>query len=121
MKIYVCHSSSFNYEQELYGPIKRSELYTKHIFIFPHETASNTLNSQKAISTCDLVISECSYPSTGMGIELGWANKDNKRILCIYKKGSNISKSLKTISGDFIEYTDAVDLIEKLNVFINKL
>ena len=114
MKIYVCHSSALDYRKELYEPIRTSDLNKQHKFILPHETSEQTFNSKEIIPQCDLIISEISYPSTSMGIELGWANKDNKKIIFIYKKGTKVSKSLKTVSLDFIEYTDVIDLIEKL-------
>lgn len=121
MKIYVCHSSAFDYKKELYEPIRHSELNNKYEFVLPHEANGQIVYSNETISRCDLIISEVSYPSTGMGIELGWAHKDNKRILCVFKKGCKISHSLKTVSSDFIEYSDSSDLIEKLQLFIEKL
>jgi hypothetical protein len=121
MKIYVCHSSVFDYKKDLYKPIRKSILNKKYEFVLPHEISDNPFNSKDIISECDLIISETSFPSTSMGIELGWANKENKRILFIYKKGIKISKSLQNISSDFIEYLDTKDLIKKLELFFNKL
>lgn len=119
MKIYVCHSSAFDYKKELYEPIRNSFLNKKHEFIFPHEKSDEIFNSKDVISTCDLIIAEVSYPSTGQGIELGWANKDKKRTTFLYKKGSKISISLSKISNEFVEYTDAKNLIIKLNLLLN--
>ena len=121
MKIYICHSSAFDYKKQLYEPIRHSELNNKYEFIFPHETSDQPFNSKELIPQCDLIIAEVSCSSTGMGIELGWANKDNRRILFVYKEGIKVSKSLEIISSDFIEYVDSVDLIEKLKLFIEKL
>ncbi len=121
MKIYICHSSSFNYRKELYEPIRHSDLNNKFEFILPHETSEQVFNSKETIPQCDLIIAEVSYPSTGMGIELGWANKDGKRIILIYKKGSKVSKSLETISSDFLEYSNPIDLLEKLKLFTERL
>ncbi|OGK17756.1 hypothetical protein A3F32_01245 [Candidatus Roizmanbacteria bacterium RIFCSPHIGHO2_12_FULL_42_10] len=114
MKIYVCHSSGFDFRKELYEPIRNSFLNTKHEFIFPHEKSNEVFNSKEVIPTCDLVIAEISYPSTGLGIELGWANKDKKRIVLIYRKGSKVSRSLRIVSNDFTEYSNEKDLIKKL-------
>ena len=120
MKIYVCHSYAFDYKKDLYEPIRHSELNNKYEFIFPHEVSDQIFNSREIIPQCDLIISEVSYPSTGMGIELGWANNENKKILFIYKKGCTISHSLKTVSSDFIEYSNSVDLIEKLGLAVSE-
>ncbi len=119
MKIYVCHSSAFDYKNELYNPLRKFVLNKNHKLIFPHRIDNKFVNSEDIISKCDLVISETSYPSTGMGIELGWADKENKKILFIYKKGIKISKSLQKISSDFMEYNDSEDLIKKLEKFFH--
>lgn len=121
MKIYTCHSSAFDYKKELYQPIRHSELNNKYEFILPHEKSSQIFNSKKIIPQCDLIISEISYPSTSMGIELGWASKENIKILFIYKKGVKIAKSLKMVSSNFIGYLDSNDLIEKIRLFIDRL
>jgi len=114
MKIYICHSTNFDFKKELYEPIKNSSL-SKHEIIFPHEQGSDFTNSKEIISTCDLIIAEVSHPSTGVGIELGWADKDKKRIILTYKKGSIISKSVNTVSDEMIEYEGEEDLIEKIS------
>ncbi|MBU1075446.1 hypothetical protein KJ733_05265 [Patescibacteria group bacterium] len=114
MKIYIGHSSSFNYKKELYDPIKESSLFSKHEFILPHDNSSEATNSKELIKTIDLLIAEVSYPSTGLGIELGWANYLNCPIICIYKKDSAIPNSLKILTNRFIEYSSAEELIKKL-------
>ncbi len=114
MKIYFCHSTAFDYVDELYKPIRKSQLNKKHQIIFPHEKVKDPFNSLELIPTCDLLIAEVTYPSTGLGIELGWANKEKKKIICVYKKGSNVSQSLKAVSNDFIEYSNIQNLIEFL-------
>lgn len=121
MKIYVCHSSALDYKKELYQPIRQSKLNSKYEFILPHEKDDQVFNSKEIIPECDLIIAEVSYPSTGMGIELGWANKESKKILLISRKDFPISKSLITVSSDFIEYSSTIDLIEKIGLYIEKL
>ena len=37
--------------------------------------------SKEVIRTSDLVIADISYPSTGVGIELGWADCFNIRVI----------------------------------------
>ncbi len=95
-------------------PIRQSELNKKHHIIFPHKKSKELFNSFEVIPTCDLVIAEVSYPSTSLGIELGWAHKGGIKIICIYKKDTHISQSLKTVSKEFIEYTDSENLVDLL-------
>jgi hypothetical protein len=114
MKIYLSHSSNYDYEAELYVPLKSSKIVKSHEILFPHDKENADQNSKNLIETADLVIAEVSYPSTGQGIELGWADAAGKRILCFYKTGSKISSSLQFITKDLIEYSDSTDMLIKL-------
>jgi len=112
MKIYITHSTSFDYLNELYNPIINSEICDEHEIILPHK--NNSSNSKITIKETDLIIAECSYPSTGSGIELGWADEFGIPIIILSKKGSNISQSLKIVSSIFIEYENFKDMIKKI-------
>lgn len=119
MKIYVAHSSSFDFKKDLYEPIRNSELNNKHEITLPHENSDSQFNSKDYLPNCDLVIAEVSYASTGMGIELGWADVFKKRIICIHKSGFKLSNSLKIVSNEFIEYDSSEDLVEKLKKILS--
>ena len=114
MQIYLGHSSEFDYRRLLYLPLKSSHLWQEHRFILPHDNHSEPVHSKTIISKVDLVIAEVSYPSTGLGIELGWANDANRMILCLHQQQSTPSTSLRIISDQFLQYTDPEDLITKL-------
>lgn len=121
MKIYVAHSRGYDFVNELYNPIKNSDLSKKYEFVFPHSESDEQFDSKNFFKTdCDLVIAEVSYQKIGLGIELGWANILNIPIICIYKKGQEISGSLKVISNNFVEYENFDDLINKLGLEISK-
>ena len=113
MHIYFCHSKDFYFQKELYEPIRKSNLNVRHEFIFPHES-TETVNSKERIKECDAVFAEVSFPATGLGIELGWAEMMGKRIVCFYRKGSHISRSLGCITKELVEYDGAEDLVEKV-------
>lgn len=114
MKIYVCHSTGFDYQNLLYKPIKVSPIYREHEFIFPHETPDSFINTKKIIQDCDLILAETSYPSTGTGIELGWADMFQKRVIAFYKEGGAASSALESITENIISYGDN-NLIEKIS------
>ncbi len=118
MKIYISHSTNFDFKKELYEPLKNSGL--QHEWIFPHNTTTEQYNSKElfANNDCDLVIAEVSHSSIGLGIELGWANIAQIRIVCVYKTNSKYSSSLKSVSNEFLGYTDSVDLVEKIKQII---
>lgn len=119
MKIYVSHVRDFNYKDNLYIPLRASSLNLQHELILPHENSEESHDTKALFDTgCDLVLAEVSYPSTGQGIELGWASDRNIPIVCMYKKGQTISGSLKLITGDFIQYEDSHDMLEVLEAFL---
>src|SRR5258708_4223441 len=99
MKIYIAHSTNYDFKNELYVPLRNSALNSQHDIVLPHEndtfiktkdiiresdlviaeTKSDSLIIsfvliKDIIRESDLVIAETSYPSTGEGIELGWAD-----------------------------------------------
>jgi len=110
-KIYVTHSTAFNYQQELYQPIRQCDFLQQYEFILPHEFNEQPFNSKDAINSCDLVVAEVSYPSTGQGIELGWANMLQKPVVCIYQRDKQISSSLKIITEVFEPYVTTEEML----------
>ena len=113
-KIYISHSTSFDFKKELYQPLKKAGL--DYSFIYPHEKSSKPYPVKKLFLSkkCNLVIAEVSFPSTGQGIELGWANIFKIPIICIYQEGKKYSNSLEKLTQKFIAYKDSKGLIQKL-------
>ncbi|OGI16049.1 hypothetical protein A3K63_02125 [Candidatus Micrarchaeota archaeon RBG_16_49_10] len=62
----------------------------------------------------DYFVAEVSEPSTGVGIEIGWAYGNRKRMIFLAKKGAKVSRSIGNLPGKMIEYRDAKDLKAKL-------
>ncbi len=112
MNIYVAHSRDFDFKRYLYQPIRQSSLNAEHTFVLPHETSDQPFDSKQYLKNeADLLIAEVSEPATGLGIELGWANIYQVPIICVYKKGTKISGSLKAVSNNFVEYSSGEELI----------
>lgn len=111
---YVTHGSGFDYQSELYKPLKESKLWSKHKIILPHDEGAEVKNSNDWIEQADTILAEVSHPSTGQGIELGWANRSGKKIVGFYKQGSKPSGSLKFVTSKMFEYQDAESLIKNL-------
>ena len=119
MKIYLAHAGSFDYRAELYEPLKQSLAGNYDIF-FPHDKENSSIKTKEIIAGCDLVIAETSYPSTGQGIELGWADASGVPILCFYRSGATISSSLRFICDSFLEYTSMDDMQRKLEEWLRQ-
>ena len=67
------------------------------------------------------MIAEVSHPSTGLGVELGWANSFGVRIICIFQKGCVLSKSLSAVTDKFVEYSNEREMTEGIEEQLKKL
>ncbi len=114
MKIYVAHSKDFDYKNELYAPIRGDERLKEHQIFLPHEESDSSSNTRDFYRDIDLMIAECSYPSTGLGIELGWAFDDNIPIFAIHKQGTKVSGSVYAVTQNIAEYMDSDDMLEMI-------
>ncbi|MDD3159499.1 MAG: hypothetical protein PHQ98_00850 [Candidatus ainarchaeum sp.] len=115
MKIYVGHSTSYDFKNELYTPLKKSNLNKVHELTFPHDNELELFNSKDFLkNNAELMIAEVSHPSFGLGIEMGWANLNNVKIICVYKTGIKISNALKAVSNTILNYSNGEELIKKL-------
>lgn len=114
MKIYISHSSQYDYRNKIYNPLKESDLAKFNKFFLPHDDENKIVNTKDIISNCDLFIAEISLSTMGQGIEIGWADYANIPILCICEKGTKISSSIKFITDKIIEYENTEDMVIKI-------
>lgn len=122
LKVYISHSRKFNFKHYLYAPIRASViLCEKYEIILPHEISDEPFLTKEFLRTCDAVVAEVSYPATGQGIELGWADFLGIPIICIFGKGVRPSGSLITLSEEFYEYDGTLDMSTKIDFALNKL
>lgn len=117
MKIFVPHSSNFDFRNELYLPLRNSSLNDHHEFILPQERKREVI-TREIIKACNLVLAEVSYPSTGQGIELGWASMLDVPLVCMYKEGFKYSPALHYITDKFIDYASPKDMIHKIETIL---
>lgn len=115
MHIYISHSGNYDYENELYKPIKESELSNMHHFFLPHEPENINVDAKDELKRTDVLVAETSYPSTGQGIELGQAKAAGVPIVCFYKTGTKPSSSLRFVTGEITEYSNIQDFLTKLS------
>lgn len=117
MKIYVGHSTKYDYKNEIYKPLLDSILSKKVEFILPHNT-DKTFNSKEVIENSNLFIAEISEPSLGLGIEIGRAEMKGKKILCMCNDKDKVPSSLKYVNVDVITYSDRNDMIRKIEEYV---
>ena len=117
-KIYVIHSTAFDFENDLYKILKKNNEFE---FIFPHAKENELKDSRELIAGSDVVLAEVSYPSTGSGIEIGRAECAGVPIVAIFKKSSKVSSALKFVTSSFIEYEDLEKDFEKIRKILNTI
>lgn len=118
MKIYISHSRLFDFQQELYAPLRASELNARAQIILPHEKSEAVYDSKTELQTTQWVIAEVSYPSIGVGIEIGWASMYGVPIIAVQKKDMPRSSSADHLATHYLEYNDSADLIQQLSHII---
>ncbi|MFB6213675.1 MAG: hypothetical protein ABEJ07_03895 [Candidatus Nanohaloarchaea archaeon] len=122
MEIYVGHSSSIDYKSSLYQPLKDSKLYEEHNLVFPHEDSEGIFDSKTFLrEECDLMIGEVSEPSTGLGIELGWADMYDVPVICIYQESADPSSSLSAVTDTVVSYEGEGELVEILSELVENV
>jgi nucleoside 2-deoxyribosyltransferase len=118
MKIYISHSSNFDFQNELYAPLIRV-FSAEHAVYLPHSPENAGKNTKDIILDTDLVLAEVSCPSTGQGIELGWAEAAGIPIICFHKTESKPSGALNHITQKFIAYDTENDMTTQLAIGVN--
>jgi hypothetical protein len=121
MNIYVAHSTSFDYENELYKPILNSKLVEGNNFVLPYKNSKELFDSKTFLKEkADILIAEVSYASTGLGIELAWAKENDVKVICFYKS-EKYSRSITVITDKIIKYENEEDLILKIEKEIGEI
>lgn len=121
MKIFVAHSSDFDFETKLYVPLRESALATEHEVLLPQEGGSRDEITRQMINECDLLIADVSRPSLGTGIEIGWADAAGVPVIAISEEGSIVSFSIDNAITERLEYSDGEDLISKIEEALEDL
>lgn len=73
------------------------------------------------IDACAALVAEVSTPSHGVGYEIAYALGQGKPVLCLWRKGVNVSKMLtgnKTLHLELAEYTETAEAIRSVLRFL---
>lgn len=113
MKIFIAHSSSFDFRTKLYVPLRASALNAEHEILLPQEGEIEEI-TREMIKDADVLIAEVSLPSLGAGIEMGWADAFSHPVFALYEKGTTPSFSIDNVVTKRIEYENSEDMIQKI-------
>jgi nucleoside 2-deoxyribosyltransferase len=121
MKIYVGHSTSMEFRENLYQPLKDSRIAEKHEIVLPHDSEEFFDSKRFLREECDLFIAEVSDASTGLGIELGWAEEFGLPVICVFREGSEPSGALKAVTKQVREYRYREELVKILEKSVREI
>lgn len=82
--------------------------------VYPHEKVNEVTLTQEEIRQADLILVEVSIPSTGSGIELGWANAAGKPVIAFHQGGSQPSPAIKFVTAQINIYVTEEDITKVL-------
>ncbi len=88
--------------------------------VLPHNNAEDVKLTRDDIASCELVLVEVSIPSTGSGIELGWANATGKPVIAFHQGGSEPSPALKFVTTELHVYVTEDNIIDSLRKLAEK-
>ena len=72
--------------------------------VWPHAGNDEVQATKNDLQSADLLLVEVSIPSTGSGIEMGWANDANKPIIAFHQAGTQPSPAVKFVTEQIHTY-----------------
>lgn len=118
-KIYLAHSSKYDFQSEFYQPIKQSPLMDDFVFLL--DTPDFLPNTKKLIKSYDTVVAKIGYSTTGGGIEIGWADAFNVPLILIHNKNFHPAPYYSDMSENIISYDSPEDMVGKLQKILKRL
>ncbi|MDY6770045.1 MAG: hypothetical protein SVU88_03660 [Candidatus Nanohaloarchaea archaeon] len=122
MEVYIGHSTIFDYREELYQPLESSKLSEEHNLVFPHKDSEDLFDTKEYLQdSCDVFVADVSEASTGLGIELGWANLYDIPIIAIHRIESDISQSISEVADEITAYDGDEEMVKSISVSLARL
>ena len=119
MKVIITHSSDLDFETILYRPLMSADFWTDHEILLPQRTGLRAQITREMVRDADLLLCEVSLPSTGQGIEIGWATLFETPIICFHHADAKPSDALQFVCDTFFQYTDEGDMLSNIKDIIS--
>lgn len=106
-------------ELSKFGKVLNEEVADDNVILDEANTEDSDIfeSLEEKINKADLIFAEVTVASLGVGYEIGYADKINKRIICVYDKAV-IPKITTMLRGNnrlkIIPYTDINEIINNL-------
>lgn len=115
MRIRIGHSTAYDFENQLYAPLRTLELPSGMVLSLPHDSGPEGDCTRTFFENgCDVFIAEVSYPSTGLGMEIAYASMYDVPVVCLHRSDCRPSSSLNRVTRKVIPYASKDELQHQL-------
>lgn len=123
MKVFVAMSYQHknDFEQEILSIRKACKEQGLDVVVFVQDFTfgvGEEKEMQKAtlqtLDNCDILIAEVTHKAIGVGIEIGYAKAQKKRIIYIHRTQSEYSTTVGGVADYYLTYKNAHDLYTQL-------
>lgn len=118
LNIYFIHSDKLDYNEELYLPVLRSNMLSKHNLIFPESNINKNKYFKEVMGKSDLFIILLNNPTVTFNVELKEALVSNKPLLALAKVGVPYDEKYKKLLKNIIGYNDKKELVNFIETFV---
>ena len=109
---------------EKYGTVLDKHVASKNVFNLEKSSTEEEIYTRdvKWIDECDLVVAEVSVPSIGVGYEIAYAEKLNKKVICLCDESITASAMIAGNKNiELIKYKNEKELLNELEKRIKEL
>lgn len=118
LKVYFVHSRRIDYNNDIYLPVLRSNILSKHTLIFPETNANKDTYYKDLMEHADIFIVDLTNPDTGFNMELKEAILLKKPILALAKRSIGYEEKYQKLLKNVIGYDNPQELASYVERFV---
>ena len=118
LKVYFVHSRRIDYNNDIYLPVLRSNILSKHSLIFPETNANKDTYYKDLMEHADIFIVDLTNPDTGFNMELKEAILLKKPILALAKRSIGYEEKYQKLLKNVIGYDNGQELSSYVERFV---
>lgn len=119
LNIYFIHSLKSNFNKNLYLPVLRSNLLSKHHLIFSQTEENKNKYYKDLIASADLIVIELSDTDMTLNMEIKEAAMSRKPLLVLAHKVRGYDDKYQAIVKNIIGYGSEEELRHYVETFVN--
>lgn len=118
LKVYFVHSRRIDYNNDIYLPVLRSNILSKHTLIFPETNANKDTYYKDLMEKADIFIVDLTNPDTGLNMELKESILLKKPILALAKRSIGYEEKYQKLLKNVIGYDNPQELASYVERFV---